>query len=59
MGCEPLKRTPAQGAEERETIVPEPEPGNQPEREPRNQMLPPDAEKTPERWPGVVSNPDF
>jgi CBS domain-containing protein len=48
-----------QGADEREPILPEPEPGNQPEREPGNAMARPDAEKPPERREGIVSDPDF
>jgi hypothetical protein len=48
----------SQGADEREPLVPEPEPGNTPEKEPGNEMLTPDADKPPTRREGVISDPD-
>lgn len=48
-----------QDADRREPVLPGQEPGNQPEREPGNEMAPPDAEKPPPRREGIVSDPDF
>lgn len=54
---EPVRNTPDPDAVERGPI--RPEPGNQPEREPGNEPVPPDADNPPTRREGVVSNPDF
>ena len=55
----PLSNTRDESADEREPVLPEPEPGINPEGEPDTDTHPPDAEKPPRRREGVVSNPDF
>ena len=54
---EPVRNTPDPEAGERGPTSPEP--GNQPEREPGNETVSPDADNPPKRREGVVSNPDF
>lgn len=59
MAYEQFQDTPDPGADEREPIVPEPEPGNRPDKEPGNDLPLPDAERPRRRREGVVSEPDF
>ena len=47
MAYEPYQDSPDPGADEREPVVPEREPGNRPDGEPGNELLPPDAESPP------------
>jgi hypothetical protein len=49
MAYEQFQDSPDPGADEREPIVPEREPGNRPDGEPGNEPLPPDAERPPGR----------
>ena len=57
MAYQPFGKRPGQDTAER--ALPLPEPGNQPEWEPGNEALHPDADRPPARREGVVSNPDF
>jgi len=59
MAYEQFQDSPDPGADEREPIVPEREPGNRPDGEPGNELLPPDAERPPGRREGVVCGQDF
>jgi hypothetical protein len=55
---EPFQGAPDPAAGEREPILPEREPGNRPDGEPGNELLPPDAEGPPRRREGGISDPD-
>ena len=59
MTHELFKNTPSKDTDEREAIVPEREPGNQPKKEPGNEMLTPDPERPPRQEEGTVSDQDF
>jgi hypothetical protein len=63
MTHERWKNTRRQDADEREPVVPEREPGNRPHSEPGNrpdgEPGAPDAETSPARKAGAVSDPDF
>jgi hypothetical protein len=59
MTHERWKNTRRQDADEREPVVPEREPGDRPDGEPGNEPFPPDADRSPGRREGPVSDPDF
>lgn len=66
MTHEPWKNTAPPDSNEREPVVPAREPGNRPQGEPGNrpdgepnELLAPDAERSPARREGAVSDPDF
>jgi hypothetical protein len=56
---QPPPTDPDQGPFNQEPVVPEPEPGNSPRREPGSTKTVPDPELPPSRPEGIVSDPDF